>query len=108
MFLRFEEEINQLNKNTENISVELRNMQIALTEQSLIQIAQLLFAEYYRVYGQIRRAMSDARDGKMSELIPKNQMVNDLRSLSQTLEENKQKLNSHGSMQLVFRFQLVS
>lgn len=86
VFLRFEEEINQLNKNADNITAELRNMQIAMTEQSLIQITQLLFAEYYRVYGQIRRALSDARDGKMGELIPKYQMANDLKSLSQSLK----------------------
>lgn len=41
----------------------------------MIQVAQLLFPEYYRIYGQIRRTLSEARSGKVNELIPKEQLV---------------------------------
>lgn len=85
VFLRYEHEINNLNEKMENQTIEMRQMQLEVTEQSLIQITQLLFSEYYRIYGQIRRTLSDARNGKINELIPKEQLSRDMEHLSRLL-----------------------
>lgn len=85
VFLRYEKEINDLNTKTENLTQEFKQIQLEVTEQSLIQITQLLFSEYYRIYGQIRRTLSDALNGKINELIPKKQLSKDLELVSKLL-----------------------
>lgn len=57
-----------------------------LNEQNLLQLTQLLLAEYYRLFGQIRRALSDTRNGKFNEMIPKQQLRADLLHIKQLLK----------------------
>lgn len=89
VFLRYESEINELNGKFENQSMELKQIQMEVTEQSLIQVAQLLFAEYYRIFGQIRRTLSDARNGKINELIPKQQLTDDLTEMNDSMPSHQ-------------------
>lgn len=89
VYLKYENKVNELNERVYNQSKEMKEVQLELTEQSLIQIAQLLFSEYYRIFGQIRRTLADARNGKVNELIPKQQLTDDLTHLIEILPSHQ-------------------
>lgn len=85
VFGRYESEINALSQKSNNQSDKMVDIQLEITEQALIQVTQLLITEYYRIFGQIRRTMTDARSGKINELIPAEQLKRDLAKIELTL-----------------------
>lgn len=70
-------------------SDQIKLIQLELNEQSLVQNTQLMISEYYRIHGQARRALSDSRHGKISELVPKKQLAKELRSIEVRLNADQ-------------------
>lgn len=71
-----------------NISISAINLKLDV--QTLIQIAQLGIEEHARLYGQIRRTLSNARTGKMTELITKSQLSTELHRISSSLKKQSE------------------
>lgn len=106
VFGRYESEINALSQKSNNQSDKMVDIQLEITEQALIQVTKLLITEYYRIFGQIRRTMTDARSGKINELIPAEQLKRDLAKIELTLGSH-QRLpidDDHENIMHIFNF----
>lgn len=64
---------------------EIRNINTRMDANNLVQITQLAVDEHQRMYDQIRRTLSDARRGKIPELISKSQLAEELNRISNSL-----------------------
>lgn len=84
-FARIESKLNELAASINNQTDEIRTIKLELTEQGLVQHTQMLMSEYYRIFGQIRRTLTDARNGKLTEIIPKKQLAMDLKDVDAKL-----------------------
>lgn len=89
-FGRLERKINEFAESTNNQTDKLNFIQLEVNENTLIQYTQLLITEYYRLLGQIRRTLTNTRNGQLMEIIPKTQLAADLKLLNGRLEPNQQ------------------
>lgn len=71
-------------------NTDLTNIQREIQEQNLIQLIQLMLSEYHRLFDRIRRTLMDARAGRINELIPKKQLVSDLKFINERLDSTQQ------------------
>lgn len=88
-FERIDTNIRNIVDRMNNQTDDIKRIRLELSEQSLIQNAQLMISEYYRIFGQVRRALSETRYGKISELVPKIQLLKELRYISTKLKRNQ-------------------
>lgn len=93
-FHRFEIEIRTLHKDIHleqnRTTEELKHVQTEMQEQNLLQLIQLMLSEYHRLFDRIRRTLMDARSGKINEMIPKRQLIVDLKFINEQLESTQQ------------------
>lgn len=89
-FSRMERRINEFAEAANNQTDKINLIQLEVNENTLIQYTQLLISEYYRLLGQIRRALTNARNGQLMEIIPKKQLSADLKWLEKSLKFNQQ------------------
>lgn len=85
-FQKIEDTLNSMNNNINDhravIERQIRVLQAKTDIQNLIQSIQLALSDHHRIFGQIRRTLLDARRGKLTELIPKQQLTNELKLIS--------------------------
>lgn len=72
-----------------HLSVLNGNNELRLKAHSLIQIATASLTEYFQLFSQIRRSVSDAKNHKIPELIPLNQLAKDLKKVAATLKPDQ-------------------
>lgn len=57
--------------------------------QNLAQTTDMALGERFRVYSQIRRALTDARNQKIPELIPTHRLMEDIKKIATTLRPDQ-------------------
>lgn len=113
-FQKIEDTLNSMNNNINDhravIERQIRVLQAKTDIQNLIQSIQLALSDHHRIFGQIRRALLDARRGKLTELIPKQQLTNELKLISNHLKSNQRlPINPHSEDALhIFKYSSLS
>lgn len=110
VFEKFETEINELNRNAENQTAEMKRIQLEVNEQAMVQIAQLLMGEYYRIFGQMRRTLTEARNGRINELISRGQLVADLRHVNSMIDSSEELPidMDHDNIMHIYKYAMVA
>lgn len=80
----------EMNAAINDLQVKDRELENLLTIHLLIQIASTVLNEHSEMHFQISRAIYDARNHRIPEFIPIDQIKNDLKKLSSTLGVNQQ------------------
>lgn len=112
-FHRIETVLNELNnkivKATNWTSENIKIMKQEIRTTNLIQITHLAFDEHARLYDQIRRALNDARMGKIPELISKQLVKSEMKLIAENLQSTQRlpiDFNSDNILK-VFKFSMI-
>lgn len=69
---------------------ELKHVQTEMQEQNLLQLIQLKLSECHRLFDRIRRTVMDAQTGKINEMTPIKQLIEDLKYINEQLDSTQQ------------------
>lgn len=101
---------NYIQKLASGTEVLLNNLQARVQAQNLIQITHLAFDEHAHLYGQIRRTLGEARRGKVTEIIPREKLMAELKRISDSLKSTQSlpiDVHSQNAMQ-IFKYSTIS
>lgn len=80
---------NQYNNIASNVQKQSDNQFSRSRINALAQLAESVLSEHLRVYSQLTRALSDAKNHRIPELIPLNVLSKDLKSMSTSLKPSQ-------------------